>query len=1088
MLNNTIATINEELMKFNRAFALISSNQTSLSDKISNTLSQIANDLSDELALNADNIKKVQAFISIASSHTMQRNTVNYAEPFDIVELSRLSILIDSTNPYDGNASMLYSKAQAQLNWLNSNNDKIVTKYKRKEEAVNAQFQKEKEALSDQEVHKAIELTEFLNSDKVGQFIIEAKRQFDLVDNNDVLTADNTFIIGKIKVPASLSNRYSSFLTTRFGKLYEASSNSFIVPYNLDISLGEVFYMEYMNSNENNTFSFFQRIIYNAKDYSNAFDQIAVFDPIRYNNSCLGVLSPLSEGANSFIDKVSTSKEDVQAKLQAILNKFRAEEDTSNFRLNSGNKKLLIFHDFPNGYDNSISTQIQQLCVNANRYGLIIIVTNNIDNRKSYMEDYISYIKQFAKQLVLRNNEYYLRGEKLNDDMKFELFSAPTVLSDNIKNILMAKQKKNTRGNNYKDRVGYNWNYQYKGKRMIKEIPFSIDEDESIQYLDFTKTNSSTFICGSPRSGKSNLLHVILTGIFKSYHPDDVEVWLIDFGMTEFSAYTDPTPRHIRYLILDESPELVYDVIDRLTVILNKRQNYFKGNNFNISYEIPKERYFPAVFVMIDEFPIMAKIIAESSNYTNDNYKDKLEKLLQLGPKFGFVFIFSSQGYEEGVRGLTDYARSLIQQRIAMKTTLLSEVKDTLAIKNLTESDNSKIQRLPIYHALTVSDPDEYGNRVIMSKVLNASEKEEKAKRKEMIVQINDYVNAAKIYEPDDCASYINKKPLAVDGNLIKSYYSESKAFNSIIDKKFDQSEVSLFIGEPKRLAQYYGIEVSNTYCENFLIVSPIAETMACTSILLSMYESLSQQDWKVSVLSHSKDKISKQIARTKMICRSSSQNLDEVCAKIKEIKEKIENGIQGNEFYYLLGFATLINEMSFIEGSASVKSTDITADYEPLEVGELDLLEKLALGLSPEQKKPIDKNTEAKSIVKEEKDMAYDARDDLKFILTQGPRLGYHFVIVFNSSNEVEMTKTNTSLFNHKILFKMSVSSAREIVGSLNSQVVPQLLDRNFRYFSGTEAVSFRPYLHYGLSWDDWTLDSSGNAIKVDNEEEYLM
>ena len=115
-----------------------------------------------------------------------------------------------------------------------------------------------------------------------------------------------------------------------------------------------------------------------------------------------------------------------------------------------------------------------------------------------------------------------------------------------------------------------------------------------------------------------------------------------------------------------------------------------------------------------------------------------------------------------------------------------------------------------------------------------------------------------------------------------------------------------------------------------------------------------------------------------------------------------------------------------------------------------------------------------------------YDARADLKFILTQGPRLGYHFVILFNTAGELSQSKIDISLCKHKILFRMPKADAVGIIGSVSANVVAELEDHSFRYSNGIDALSFRPYLHPGLSWDGWFM--SGNVVLNDEEEEYLM
>ena len=117
----------------------------------------------------------------------------------------------------------------------------------------------------------------------------------------------------------------------------------------------------------------------------------------------------------------------------------------------------------------------------------------------------------------------------------------------------------------------------------------------------------------------------------------------------------------------------------------------------------------------------------------------------------------------------------------------------------------------------------------------------------------------------------------------------------------------------------------------------------------------------------------------------------------------------------------------------------------------------------------------------------AYDAREDLKYILTHGPNLGYHFIMVFNGVGEMKQCKMDISLFKHKMLFRTARQEAIEVVGSSGSNVVSELDDHTFRYTDGIESVSFRPYLHKGLSWDGWSVTEYGDVDEF-GEEEYLL
>ena len=111
-----------------------------------------------------------------------------------------------------------------------------------------------------------------------------------------------------------------------------------------------------------------------------------------------------------------------------------------------------------------------------------------------------------------------------------------------------------------------------------------------------------------------------------------------------------------------------------------------------------------------------------------------------------------------------------------------------------------------------------------------------------------------------------------------------------------------------------------------------------------------------------------------------------------------------------------------------------------------------------------------------------------MEYIFTHGPRYGYHFIVVFQTSEEFKHCKFDTSLFKHKILFRMSKNSAIEVAGMAGAEYITQLKNHTFRYTNGIETVSFRPYLHEGLSWDGWKLDKNGAKKISIEEDEYLM
>lgn len=611
-----------------------------------------------------------------------------------------------------------------------------------------------------------------------------------------------------------------------------------------------------------------------------------------------------------------------------------------------------------------------------------------------------------------------------------------------------------------------------------------------MQYLDFENSNFATFICGAARSGKSTLLHTLISGLIKNNHPDDIEIWLIDFKMTEFSRYISHLPPHVRYIILDESPELVYDIIDRLTEILVKRQNMFKGKWLKLS-DVPTEKYMPSIMVIIDEFSVMSQIIADSIASSNENYSVKLQMLLAKGAALGLHFIFASQGFTSGTRGLNDFSKKQIQQRIAMKTEY-NEIKETLDIKSASDEDTALMEQLPVHHALTRIPADEHGNHLKLSQVIYISDYTE---QEDMIDRISESFTPVSKYDVTNANGYICKRPMVVDGNLYLAFAAKVEEIKSYLESHRDlyefNDEYTLFVGEPRRMMSLYPLAIANEFCENILLLSTSNEKMAASSVLLSIARSLEIQGMQMELWSTKKNPIYRQI---KTDCHDPMQTIsdfDQICETIRELKAKIQSKIENNKFFILLGFETLLTDMSYQAGDGSgFSSNDLrtSVTYEKRGKDEPDLnslLDALSRGetLGISSQSPV-----AEVSVSNTSKGAYDARDDLKFILANGPRLGYHFIMCFGTTGDFQQSKIDISVFKHKLIFRTAKADAMSIVGSGNATVVSELEDHSFRYSNGLDSLSFRPYLHKGLSWDGWQLAGGTVVNTVDEEEEYLL
>lgn len=151
-------------------------------------------------------------------------------------------------------------------------------------------------------------------------------------------------------------------------------------------------------------------------------------------------------------------------------------------------------------------------------------------------------------------------------------------------------------------------------------------------------------------------------------------------------------------------------------------------------------------------------------------------------------------------------------------------------------------------------------------------------------------------------------------------------------------------------------------------------------------------------------------------------------------------------------------------EESVSAKTSAMTAKpvpklnviFEARAEGEMDIQSLLALNKGGDVEKASALDMEAVSEkqdgitteralisedsmepAKEEEQSEYDAREDFKYVLTQGPRLGYHFVMVCTALQEIKQNRIKMEDFKHKIMFRAPKQEAVDFMNAANAEVV---------------------------------------------------
>ena len=124
--------------------------------------------------------------------------------------------------------------------------------------------------------------------------------------------------------------------------------------------------------------------------------------------------------------------------------------------------------------------------------------------------------------------------------------------------------------------------------------------------------------------------------------------------MKEFAHYVEHWPPHVRYILLDESPDMIFSLVDKLTEEMKRRQRIIAASGASW-YQDPKiHPRLPLLFVIIDEFSRMSQAISEHEDRT---YVTKLQNLFTQARDQGIRILMSSQFYTSGVEALNDQSK-----------------------------------------------------------------------------------------------------------------------------------------------------------------------------------------------------------------------------------------------------------------------------------------------------------------------------------------------------------------------------------------------------------------------------------------------
>ena len=307
--------------------------------------------------------------------------------------------------------------------------------------------------------------------------------------------------------------------------------------------------------------------------------------------------------------------------------------------------------------------------------------------------------------------------------------------------------------------------YNYKRENndviaIIGEYDNPAEQMQGIYNINFTQTGN-TAIVGIPGSGKENLLITIVYSLSVYYTPQDVNVYVLDFG-TEALRILDGLP-HVGDVITVQGKEKTGNLFKYLDKEMARRKQLFSNYNGSFAdYNRLSGNKLPLIITCINNFESFLE-------NADEEYGNTLMLLFREGVKYGIIFILTSTSFGSLKSSILQYFSNLLCLQLAdsFDYKYYMEAPDGLIPAKIKGRGLARInEKIYEFQTSYIANKDQINDQIKATKDLLISKyKDIKARR---IPQIPTVINSESMLP---YVKEINKLPIGIENNEFALYY-----------------------------------------------------------------------------------------------------------------------------------------------------------------------------------------------------------------------------------------------------------------------------------------------------------------------------
>lgn len=738
-----------------------------------------------------------------------------------------------------------------------------------------------------------------------------------------------------------------------------------------------------------------------------AQQKVFFLDACTLDPSCLGFLKCLTTQGDSIIASVPESMADVQSRLSELRQLQTA----------SSAHRLLILRYRAASSDHGFAEKLQWLCANAANYHLQVVMIQELpDSEADFAKFRPHYLPADARTFVSPSHQYL---ETAVEHRRLFWYLEPDSIPQAFINALVKAHQPAALETRY-----------FKVNPIPQSLPYTRDRKKKLSllygvgaggrkyYLDLDDVDFSAYIVGATRSGKSTLLNTLITSAILNHHPDDLEMWLVDFGRTEFHRYTKHRPPHVRYVLIEKTTELVCSLLQKLREEIDRRgrilTKYSVHKITELPEGLPKEDHMPKLLVIIDEFGAFKSILADPAFPDKQVFKGHLEYLLLQGAKHGMHFIFSNQYYVDVASVLSDDAKNQIGLRVSMLADK-NEMRSSLGLSSsqMTKAESDRINSLPKHQALFTCR----SNPGVLSEPVHVLYFDEEGEQTQLglIDSINRTLKPTAQSRRDPSNTYAAHLQFCLDRDAIPQFRDLTAAIQADIRRwqqnpAWQASDKLLYLGEPRNMNPVHHELLRSARDNNMVIFGSYARNLTgLASLLFSIDQSARMQGLPVEYWCDERDLLANRFIKNWAAPGSMILDRTKLCARAEALDQQWDSRTLKPRLIIVTGFSDILSALEDDKAENARRSRSGGGKAEELS---LDAIRSMVGNMSLLQAPTAAAASSA----------TYDLQGNINDLLNLFPKYGVHFVFVVQGEGELLASRLDLNHFTHQVGFASGV------------------------------------------------------------------